>query len=55
MPAMSEAQRKAAGAALATKRGGKKPKKGTPSAKMAKGMDESQLAEFAKKPKGKKK
>lgn len=55
MPAVSERQRKAAGAALAAKRGGKKPAKGSASAQMAKGMSETQLRDFAKKPKGKKK
>ena len=55
MPATSEAQRKAAGAALAAKRGGKKPAKGSPSAKMAKGMNEKQLADFARKSTSKKK
>ena len=54
MPAKSEKQRKAMGAALAAKRGGK-VKKGSASAKMAKSMSEEQLIDFAKKPKGKKK
>jgi hypothetical protein len=53
MPAVSEKQRKAMGAALAAKRGGK-VKKGSPSSKMAKSMSEGQLKDFAKKPKGKK-
>lgn len=54
MPAESEKQRKAAGIALAAKRAGKKPKKGTASAQMAKGMTENQLEDYARKP-GKKK
>jgi hypothetical protein len=54
MPRKSEKQRKAMGAALAAKRGGK-VKKGSPSAKMAKSMTEAQLKDFARKPKGKKK
>jgi hypothetical protein len=54
MPAKSEAQRKAMGAALATKEGKAPAKKGQPSAKMAKSMSKSQLKDFAKKP-GKKK
>lgn len=45
MPAKSKAQQRAFGAALACKRG-KGPCKG-PSAKMAKGMSESKLKEFA--------
>ncbi len=53
MPAKSEKQRKAMGAALAAKRGGKKPAAGSPSSKMSKGMSESQLSDFAKKPKKK--
>ena len=51
MPATSEKQRRAAGAALAAKRGGKKPAKGSASAQMAKGMSQSQLRDFAKKTK----
>lgn len=51
MPATSDKQRKAAGAALAAKRGGKKPAKGSASASMAKGMTEKQLRDYAKKPK----
>lgn len=51
MPAKSEKQRKAMGAALAVKRGKGKAKKGSPSAKMAKSMSEKQLVDFAKKPK----
>lgn len=48
MPAKSEKQRKAAGAALAAKRKGKTPKKG-PSKHMAKSMNKKQLRDFAKK------
>jgi len=50
MPATSEKQRKAMGAALAAKRGKGKAKKGSPSEKMEKGMSEGQLKDFAKKP-----
>lgn len=49
MPAKTEKQRKAAGAALAIKRGEQKPKKGKASAEMAKGMTKKELREFAKK------
>jgi hypothetical protein len=52
MPATSEKQRRAAGAALAAKRRGKKAKAGTASADMM-SMTASQLEDFAKKPKGK--
>ena len=51
MPAKSSAQRKAAGATLAIKRGEAKPKKGTTSAGMAKSMSEAQIGHFAKKKK----
>jgi len=51
MPAKSYQQQKAAGVAMAVKRGKKKAKPGTPSAKMAQ-MPESSLRHFAK---GKKK
>lgn len=52
MPAKNESQRRAAGAALAYKRGkGKRPKKGTASASMAKSMTKKQLREYAKKKK----
>lgn len=50
MPAKSEKQRKAMGAALAIKRGEANPKRGTASAKMAKSMTEKQLKEYAAKP-----
>ena len=53
MPAKSSAQRKAAGAALAIKRGEAKPQKGTPSAEMAKSMTEEQISDFARKKKKK--
>ena len=55
MPAESTAQRRAAGMALAMKRGQltKPPHKGGPVQKMAKSMSESQLRDFAKKPKKK--
>lgn len=48
MPAVSEKQRKAMGAALAAKRGGA-VKPGSPSAKMAEGMTARQLEDFASK------
>lgn len=51
MPATSEKQRRAAGAALAAKRGKGGKKKGGASAKMAESMTESQLRDFARKPK----
>ena len=52
MPAKSEAQRKAAGAALAAKRGKSPPKALAGASKsMAKSMTESQLRDFASKPK----
>lgn len=50
MPAKSEKQRKAMGAALTIKRGKAKPKPGTASAEMAKSMTKKQLREFASKP-----
>lgn len=53
MPATSEKQRKAMGAALAAKRGKTKPKPGSASAKMAASMSETQLEDFAKKRKKK--
>ena len=55
MPAKSPEQRRAAGMALAKKRGEltKPPRKGGPVQKMAKSMSESQLRDFAKKPKRK--
>jgi hypothetical protein len=53
MPAKSEAQRKAAGAALGAKRKGKKLPKNTPAGKMESMSDQS-LSDFAKKPGGKK-
>lgn len=50
MPAESEAQRKAAGAALAAKRGETSPKELYGAAKdMYKSMSESELEDFAKK------
>ncbi len=51
MPAVSEKQRRAMGAALAAKRGEAKVKRGSPSAKMAASMTESELEDFARKPK----
>jgi hypothetical protein len=53
MPAKSDAQRAAAGAALDAKRKHKTPPKGSASASMAKGMNEKQLRDYAKKPKRK--
>ena len=50
MPAKSGRQRRAAGMALAAKRSGKAPRKGSAAAKMAKGMSKSQLRHFARKP-----
>ncbi len=52
MPSKTERQRKAAGAALAIKRGKGKGKKGGAARGMAQSMTEKQLREFAK---GKKK
>ena len=52
MPAQSSKQQKAAGIALAIKRGEAKAKPGTPSAEMAKSMTQKQAKEFATKPKG---
>ena len=52
MPAKSSAQQKAAGIALAIKRGEAKAKPGTASAEMAKSMTAKQAREFATKPKG---
>jgi hypothetical protein len=52
MPAKSSAQQKAAGIALAAKRGQTKLKPGSPSAQMAKGMSQKELTKFATKPKG---
>jgi hypothetical protein len=52
MPPKSKAQQRAAGAALAAKRGEGSMKKGMPSTQMAKGMSENQLKEFATKPRG---
>jgi hypothetical protein len=49
MPAKSSAQQKAAGIALAIKRGQAKAQKGTPSAQMAKSMSQKQIKEFATK------
>ena len=48
MPAKSERQRRAAGAALAAKRSGKKPK-GAASKSMAKSMSKKHLRDYAKK------
>lgn len=48
MSAKSERQRRAAGAALAAKRSGKKPK-GTASKQMAKSMSTKQLRDYARK------
>ena len=52
MPAVSAKQQKAAGIALAVKRGHAKAKPGTASAEMAKSMTAKQAREFATKPKG---
>ena len=52
MPAQSAKQQKAAGIALAVKRGEAKAKPGSPSAQMAKSMTEKQTREFATNPKG---
>ena len=48
MPAVSERQRKAAGAALAGKRKGKRAKGGA--SRSMSSMSEAQLADFARKP-----
>ncbi|MGB6501648.1 MAG: DUF3008 family protein [Thermoplasmata archaeon] len=48
MPAQSEAQRRLMGAALAAKRGGRAAS--GKAAKVARGMSESQLRDFARKP-----
>lgn len=53
MPAESEAQRRAAGLALSAKRGNTDPKTLTGAAKqMYESMSEQQLADYTKKPKG---
>jgi len=49
MPADSEKQRRAMGAALAVKRGKVKPKPKSPSAEMAENMSENQISDFATK------
>lgn len=54
MPPVSERQRKAAGRALAVKRGEASPGRGA-SAQMAKSMSEEQLRDFARKPHAKRK
>jgi hypothetical protein len=50
MPKKSKAQGRAAGIALAIKRGEMKGKPGSPPAEMAKSMSEEQLRDFAKGP-----
>jgi hypothetical protein len=52
MPPRTPRQQRAAGAALAAKRGQEGLRPGSASAQMAKGMSEKQLKEFATKPKG---
>lgn len=54
MPAVSEAQRRLFGMALAVKRGQAKPKKGSAAARIAKTVGEAGIVDFATKRKGKK-